>query len=72
MNLINEKILISKFIHPSKIIKFNLVYTTKDSFDCKYFHDYCDDISPIIIVIYDNWGENLEVILREVSDNHLV
>ena len=52
----DEKILISKFIHPSKIIKFNLVYTTKDSFDCKYFHDYCDDISPIIIVIYDNSG----------------
>ena len=52
----DEKLLISKFIHPHKIIKFNLVYTTKDSFSYQYFHDYCDDISPIVIVIYDNSG----------------
>ena len=48
-----EKILISKWIHPNKIIKFNLLYTTKDSTSSIYFHDYCDDASPILIVIYD-------------------
>ena len=52
----DEKILISKFIHPQRIIKCNLIYTTKDSFDVKCFHDYCDDIAPILIIIYDNSG----------------
>ena len=48
-----ERILISKWIHPNKIIKFNLLHTTKDSTSSSYFHDYCDDVSPILIVIYD-------------------
>ena len=48
-----ERILISKWIHPNEIIKFNLLYTTKDNTSSSYFHDYCDDVSPILIVIYD-------------------
>jgi len=50
-----EKILISKFIDPHKKIKFNLLYSSsKDSFGSTYFHDYCDDAHPILIIIYDN------------------
>jgi len=50
-----EKILISKWIHPYKIIKFNLLYSSsKDGFNCNYFHDYCDNTSPIVIVVYDS------------------
>ena len=49
----DEKIILSKWIHPNRIIKFNLLYTTKDSDSSSYFHDYCDDIFPILIVIYD-------------------
>ena len=50
-----EKILISNWIDPNKVIKFNLVFdSSKDGFSYDYFHDYCDNISPILIFIKDN------------------
>ena len=50
-----DKILISNFIDPLKKIKFNLLYSSsKDGFNCTYFHDYCDHVSPILIIIYDS------------------
>lgn len=58
-NILNndEKILISKWINPNKIIKFNLVFNTNnDGYSYSYFHDYCDNVFPILIVIQDNSG----------------
>ena len=50
-----DKILISKFIDPHRKIKFNLLYSSsKDGFTSAYFHDYCDNTFPILIVIYDS------------------
>ena len=52
-----EKILISKWIDPNKIIRFNLLFhSSKDSTSYSYFHDYCDNAFPIIVIIYDNSG----------------
>ena len=52
-----EKKLISKWIDPNKIIRFNLLYnSSKDGISYSYFHDYCDNAFPIIVIIYDNSG----------------
>lgn len=52
-----EKILISKWIDPNKIIRFNLLYnSSKDSVSYSYFHDYCDNAFPLIVIINDNSG----------------
>ena len=49
-----EKILISKWINPSKVIKFNLLYSNaKDSDSSSYFHYYCDGAFPTVTVILD-------------------
>jgi hypothetical protein len=50
-----EKLLISKWIDTKKIIRFNLIFTSsKEGFNYNYFHDYCDNTSPIVIVFKDN------------------
>ena len=50
-----EKLLVSKWIDPKKIIRFNLIYNSSyEGFNYNYFHDYCDNTSPIVIVIKDN------------------
>lgn len=52
-----EKILISEWIHPKKIIKFNLLYNNdKDSDGCSYFHYNCDGFFPTVTVILDTSG----------------
>ena len=49
-----EKILISKFIHPTKIIRFNLLYSNaKDSDSTSTFHYYCDGVFPTVTVVLD-------------------
>jgi hypothetical protein len=50
----SDKILISKWIHPHKIIKFNLLYTTKDSNSASTFHYYCDGIYPTLVVVKED------------------
>ena len=52
-----EKKLISEWIHPNKILKFNLLYSnTRDSDDSNTFHYYCDGVSPTVTVILDTSG----------------
>lgn len=52
-----EKKLISEWIHPNKILKFNLLYSnTRDSDDSSTFHYYCDGVSPTVTVILDTSG----------------
>lgn len=50
----SDKILISKWIHPHKIIKFNLLYSTKDSDSASTFHYYCDGIYPTIVIVKED------------------
>ena len=53
----DEKIQISKWIHPNKVIKFNLLFSTaKDGDSSSTFHYYCDGIFPTIVVIVDTSG----------------
>ena len=53
----DEKKLISKFIHPHKIIKFNLLFSTnKDGDNSSTFHYYCDGIFPTVTVVLDTSG----------------
>lgn len=53
----DEKILISKWIHPNKVIKFNLLFNSaKDGDTSSYFHYYCDGVFPTIIVVSDVSG----------------
>ena len=53
----DEKKLISEFIHPNKIIKFNLLFSTnKDGDDSSTFHYYCDGIFPTVVVVLDTSG----------------
>ena len=48
----SDKILISKWIHPHKIIKFNLLFSTnKDGDSASTFHYYCDGISPTVVIV---------------------
>ena len=45
-----EKILISEWIHPKKVLKFNMVFnTSKDGSSASTFHYYCDGVSPTVI-----------------------
>ena len=51
-----EKKLISSWIHPNKIIKFNLLYSTNDGDSSSTFHYYCDGIFPTVTVVLDTSG----------------
>lgn len=51
----DEKKLISSWIHPNKIIKFNLLYSTTDSDSSSTFHYYCDGIFPTVTVVLDTY-----------------
>ena len=56
-----DKLLISKWIHPHKIIKFNLLYsTTKDSNSASTFHYCCDGISPTIVIVKEENSYNMK------------
>ena len=52
-----EKKIISKWIHPNKVIKFNMLFSTdKDGDRSNTFHQCCDGIFPTVIVILDTSG----------------
>ena len=51
-----EKKLISNWIHPNKILKFNLLYSTNDGDSSSTFHYYCDGIFPTVTVVLDTSG----------------
>ena len=52
-----EKKMISKWIHPNKIIRFNLIFSTdKDNDYASTFHYYCDGVFPTVTVVLDNSG----------------
>ena len=58
-NILNdeEKILISNWIHPKKIFKFNMVFNTnKDGASASTFHYYCDGVSPTVVIVRDTNG----------------
>ena len=49
-----EKIMISKWIHPNKVITFNLLFSTdKDGDSYGTFHYYCDGVFPTVTVVLD-------------------
>jgi len=53
----DEKKLISKWIHPNKVIKFNMLFNTaKDGDSASTFHYYCDWVSPTVTVVLDTEG----------------
>ena len=53
----DEKKLISKWISPNKVIKFNLLFSTnKDGDSSSTFHYYCDGIFPTVTVVLDTSG----------------
>ena len=53
----DEKKLISKWISPDKVIKFNLLFSTnKDGDSSSTFHYYCDGIFPTVTVVLDTSG----------------
>ena len=52
-----EKKIISKWIHPNKIIRFNMLFSTdKDGDRSTQFHYYCDGIFPTVTVVLDTTG----------------
>ena len=52
-----EKKLISKWIHPNKIIKFNLLFSTNiDGDSSSAFHYNCDGFVPTVTVVLDTNG----------------
>ena len=52
-----EKKMISKWIHPNKVISFNMVLNTaKDGDSSSTFHYHCDGIFPTVTVILDTKG----------------
>ena len=52
-----EKKIISKWIHPNKIIRFNMLFSTdKDGDSSSQFHYYCDGIFPTVTVVLDSTG----------------
>ena len=58
-NILNdeEKILISEWIHPKKVLKFNMVFnTSKDGSSASTFHYYCDGVSPTVTIVRDTNG----------------
>ena len=49
--------MISNWIHPDKVIKFNLLFSSdKDGDRANTFHQICDGIFPTITVIQDTSG----------------
>ena len=53
-----EKKIISKWIHPNKVIKFNMLFSSdKDGDRSSTFHYYCDGVFPTVVVILDNSGK---------------
>ena len=53
----DEKKLISKWIHPNKIIRFNMLFNaSKDGDSSSTFHYYCDGVFPTITVALDTKG----------------
>jgi len=39
-------------------ISMNLLYkASKDGFDCKFFHQLCDNKGPTIVIVYTNFGK---------------
>ena len=58
-NILNdeEKVLISEWIHPKKVLKFNMVFNTnKDGSSASTFHYYCDGVSPTVTIVRDTSG----------------
>jgi len=52
-----EKKLISKWIHPNKVIKFSMLFNTaKDGDSASTFHYYCDWVCPTVTVVLDTEG----------------
>ena len=53
----DEKKIISKWIHPNKIIRFNMLFSTdKDGDSSTQFHYDCDGIFPTVTVVLDTSG----------------
>ena len=53
-----EKKIISNWIHPDKVIKFNMLFSTeKDGDRSSTFHYYCDGVFPTVVVILDTSGK---------------
>ena len=53
----DEKKLISQWIHPNKVIKFNMLFNTAiDGDRASAFHYNCDGIFPTVVVILDTSG----------------
>ena len=52
-----EKKMISKWIHPNKVIRFIMLFNTdKDNDRASTFHYYCDGIFPSVTVVLDTSG----------------
>ena len=52
-----EKILLSEWVDPKKVLKFNLVFSTqKDGSSANAFHMHCDGVSPTITIVMDTNG----------------
>ena len=52
-----EKKQISKWIHPYKVIRFNMLFNTaKDGDSCSTYHYYCDGVFPTVTVVLDTSG----------------
>ena len=53
----DEKKLISKWISPNKVLKFNLLFSTgKNGDSTSSFHYYCDGVFPTVSVVLDTSG----------------
>ena len=53
-----EKKINSKWIHPNKVIKFNMLFSSdKDGDGSSTFHYYCDGVFPTVVVVLDNNGK---------------
>lgn len=52
-----DKKIISQWINPNKVIKFNMLFNTaKDGDSSSNFHYNCDGVFPTVTVIYDTSG----------------
>ena len=53
-----EKVLISKWIHPKKALRFSLVFSTNidGSSSAQSFHRHCDGVSPTVTIVMDTNG----------------
>ena len=50
----DEKKMISKWIHPNKVLRFNLLFSTDiDGESASTFHYYCDGVFPTVTVVLD-------------------